>query len=494
MEAVRRSRTAIVDSEGTFSYADLDQASHRVASKLLGNKQDLAETRVAFLVTPSFTYAAVQRGIWIAGGIAVPLAISHPKAELEYVIQDAQADIVIVDPIFVSKVESLVTVVGFKLYMTSEVLADQGMPELPEVLDERRAMIVYTSGTTGRPKGVVTTHGNIKSQVGALVKAWEWNADDYILLILPLHHVHGIINGLASALAAGATCEFLPEFNARTVWKRLSSGEVTVFTAVPTIYHRLLTAWKDLPDDIKLTYSEGISHLRLMMSGSAALPVQMLEQWRQTTGHTLLERYGMTEIGMALSNPLHGVRRPGFVGTPLPDVEVQLVDEVGKLVSTGSGELEVKGPGVFLEYWQRPGETAKAFRNGWFRTGDMALNEDGRYRLLGRTSVDIIKTGGYKVSALEIEEVLRRHPTIEECAVVGIPDSQWGELICVGVELSQGGNLELETLQSWAQEYLAPYKVPRVLRCLQVLPRNAMGKVVKTDLIAMFESDSKSLG
>jgi malonyl-CoA/methylmalonyl-CoA synthetase len=153
--------------------------------------------------------------------------------------------------------------------------------------------------------------------------------------------------------------------------------------------------------------------------------------------------------------------------------------------------LEVKGPGVFLEYWQRPDETAKAFRNGWFRTGDMAINEDGMYRLLGRTSVDIIKTGGYKVSALEIEEVLRRHPTIEECAVIGISDPQWGELVCVGVELSQGVSLELKELQSWAQEYLAPYKVPRALRCLKVLPRNTMGKVVKTRLIAMFEADSR---
>ena len=224
MVVVRHSRNAIVDSEGTFTYADLDQASHRVASNLLEGKQDLVETRVAFLVTPSFTYAAVQKGIWIAGGIAVPLAVSHPKAELEYVIQDAKADIVIADPVFISKIESLVAVVGFKLYTTSEVLADQLTRELPEVLDERRAMIVYTSGTTGRPKGVVTTHGNIKSQVGALVKAWEWNADDHILLTLPLHHVHGIINGLASALAAGATCEFLPDFSARRVWKRLSSG------------------------------------------------------------------------------------------------------------------------------------------------------------------------------------------------------------------------------------------------------------------------------
>jgi malonyl-CoA/methylmalonyl-CoA synthetase len=226
-----------------------------------------------------------------------------------------------------------------------------------------------------------------------------------------------------------------------------------------------------------------------MMSGSAALPVQTLERWRAITGHTLLERYGMTELGMALSNPLTGERRPGFVGTPLPGVEVRLVDDAGVPVPEGTpGELEVRGPNVFLEYWQRPAETAQAFRDGWFRTGDVAVVERGAYRLLGRTSVDIIKTGGYKVSALEIEEVLRTHPAIGECAVVGVRDDEWGERVSAAVELRPDATLSLEELQRWAKSLLAPYKVPRALRPVASLPRNAMGKVVKPEVVALFRT------
>jgi malonyl-CoA/methylmalonyl-CoA synthetase len=199
-----------------------------------------------------------------------------------------------------------------------------------------------------------------------------------------------------------------------------------------------------------------------MMSGSAALPVSTLERWREISGHTLLERYGMTELGMALSNPLHGERRPGFVGRLLPDVDAQIVDEDGIQVIDGTpGELEIRGATVFSEYWQRPEETRQAFRNGWFRTGDVAVVEDGYYRLLGRTSVDIIKTGGYKVSALEIEEVLRTHPAIAECAVIGVDDAEWGELVSAAVELRPDATLSCEDLQVWARERLAPYKLPR---------------------------------
>jgi malonyl-CoA/methylmalonyl-CoA synthetase len=226
-----------------------------------------------------------------------------------------------------------------------------------------------------------------------------------------------------------------------------------------------------------------------MMSGSAALPVSMLERWREISGHTLLERYGMTEVGMALSNPLDGERRPGFVGVPLPGVEVRLVDEQGGEVAAGApGELEVRGPSVFAEYWQRPDETAAAFRDGWFRTGDMAVVEAGSCRLLGRTSVDIIKTGGFKVSALEIEETLRTHPVIAECAVVGIADDEWGERVSAAVELKQECGLTLDELQRWAKERLAPYKVPRALAAVPALPRNAMGKVVKPEVAALFKS------
>jgi malonyl-CoA/methylmalonyl-CoA synthetase len=225
-----------------------------------------------------------------------------------------------------------------------------------------------------------------------------------------------------------------------------------------------------------------------MMSGSAALPVQTLERWREITGHTLLERYGMTEIGMALANPLRGERRPGMVGVPLPGVDVRLVDESGAAPGEGaSGEIEVRGPGVFLEYWQRPDETRAAFRDGWFRTGDMAVVEQGSFRLLGRTAVDIIKTGGFKVSALEIEEVLREHPCIAECAVVGLSDQDWGERVSVAAELTVGSTLSLDALQQWAKARLAPYKVPRSLVTVAALPRNAMGKVVKPEVAALFK-------
>jgi malonyl-CoA/methylmalonyl-CoA synthetase len=257
--------------------------------------------------------------------------------------------------------------------------------------------------------------------------------------------------------------------------------------AVPTIYRKLIAAWDAAPDERRRSWSAGSAGLRLMVSGSAALPVQTLERWRDISGHTLLERYGMTELGMVLSNPLHGERRPGFVGTPLPGVEVRLVDDVGQPVPAGTpGEIEVRGGGVFLEYWGRPEATREAFRDGWFRTGDMAVLEHGGYRMLGRTSVDIIKTGGYKVSALEIEEVLRTHPDVAECAVVGLEDLEWGERVAVAVELREGRSLDLETLKSWARERLAPYKIPRQLRVVSGLPRNAMGKVTKAEVAALF--------
>ena len=372
---------------------------------------------------------------------------------------------------------------------TTEVLDAAPADALPHIGATRRALIIYTSGTTGRPKGVVSTHATIGAQVGALVDAWGWMPSDRILHVLPLHHVHGIINALCSPLAVMATCEMLDGFDADTVWTRLASGDISVFTAVPTVYHRLIAAWDAATPDTQRRWSDGAARLRLMMSGSAALPVSTLERWRAITGHTLLERYGMTEIGMALSNPLDGERRPGYVGQALPGVDVRLVDEQGGIVDEGTpGELEVRGPSVFREYWQRDAETAAAFRDGWFRTGDMAVFENGSYRLLGRTSVDIIKTGGYKVSALEIEEVLRTHPAIAECAVVGVADAEWGERVSVAVELRSESALTLDVLQPWAKSRLAPYKVPRALVAVSALPRNAMGKVIKPDVARLFSA------
>jgi len=482
-------RPAIVAADGTYSYDDLDVASRRVAASLLGADGDLEQARVAFLIPPSFAHAAVQRGIWRAGGVAVPLATSHPPAELAYVIRDSAATRVIGLASQREALEPLAAGAGARFLSVEDALEHGPADVLPHIGAPRRAMIIYTSGTTGRPKGVVSTHAVIGAQISSLVGAWGWRPADRLLLCLPLHHVHGIINGFGCALAVRATCEVLPAFDATIVWERLASGEITVFTAVPTIYTRLIAAWEAASPDVQRARSEGARRVRLMMSGSAALPVHVLERWRAITGHTLLERYGMTEIGMALSNPLDGERRAGFVGAPLPGVDVRLVDERGGAVPDGTaGELEVRGPSVFSEYWQRPDETKAAFRDGWFRTGDVAVHEGASFRLLGRTSVDILKTGGFKVSALEIEEVLRTHPAIADCAVVGVSDDEWGERVSAAVELKIGSTLSLEALQDWARPQLAPYKIPRALTTVATLPRNAMGKVVKPAVAALFKS------
>jgi malonyl-CoA/methylmalonyl-CoA synthetase len=405
------------------------------------------------------------------------------------VIRDAETEAVVVHPDFGAVMRAVRLPPVARTITTDEALGTAPRSALPKLADGRRAMMVYTSGTTGKPKGVVTTHASIAAQVTSLVTAWEWRADDWILLVLPLHHVHGIINVLTCALWAGARCEMLPKFDAERIWARIAAAELTLFMAVPTVYGKLIAAWEAAAPERRRAWSAGCAppRMRLMVSGSAALPVQRLERWREISGHVLLERYGMSEIGMALSNPLAGERLPGFVGTPLPGVEVRLVDDAGRPVPTGApGEIEVRGATVFLEYWRRPDATAAAFRDGWFRTGDVAVVEHGAYRILGRSSVDIIKTGGFKVSALEVEEALRAHPAIAECAVVGVEDPEWGERICAAVERRGETDLTLAALQAWAKERLAPYKIPRALRSVPALPRNAMGKVTKGEVAKLF--------
>ncbi len=484
------SNIAIVDGTGTFRYAELLEASGRVAAGLLQRATDLREKRVAFLVSPGFHYAAVQWGVWRAGGVAIPLALSHPEAEFDHVIGDSGTKTIVSDPKLSHRLRGVASRANAQLMTTSELLPSDPKP-LPDVHHSRRAMMMYTSGTTGKPKGVVHTHASVRAQVTALVEAWEWVPEDRVLLVLPLHHVHGVVNVLTCALWSGACCEILPGFDAEETWTRIVEQPITLFMAVPTIYARLIRSWEASPPAEQKRRTEACRKLRVMVSGSAALPVAVLERWRDLSGHVLLERYGMTEIGMALSNPLRGERVPGSVGTPLLRVEVRLVDESFEDVPDGTpGEILVKGPAVFREYWNDPSTTAASFHEGWFRTGDVAVTEQGRYRILGRQNLDIIQTGGYKVSALEIEEVLRLHPAIDECAVVGVPDSDWGERVCVAAELVPGATVALEELKQWAGERLAPYKLPRSLEPVARLPRNAMGKVTKSALVTYFNRNS----
>ncbi len=479
-------KRAIVATEGTFTYQDLLHTSAQVASCLLDNREDLEQQRVAFLVPSGFHYVAVQWGIWRAGGIAVPLCTAHPKPELNHVISDSGASIIIADPNFEPVLRSLAEEHSCRFLLTTE-LFQTTRESFPNITLHRRALILYTSGTTGKPKGVVTTHENIQAQVTSLITAWGWTTNDKILHVLPLHHIHGIINILTCALWVGAECHMLPKFNAEAVWNYFLNHDMTLFMAVPTIYVKLISAWEKASPEQQPVLSQACSQLRLMVSGSAALPIKVLQKWQEITGHFLLERYGMTEIGMALSNPYKGQRLAGYVGKPLPQVEVRLVDEMGDIVPEGTqGEIQVKGPGVFREYWQRPEATRKAFQGDWFRTGDQAVVENGNYRILGRLSVDIIKTGGYKVSALEIEEMLRTHPDIQDCAVVGVADEEWGQRVCAALLLQREGSLTVSSLRHWAKDKLAFYKIPTRILILEDLPRNAMGKVTKPKVAELF--------
>lgn len=395
------------------------------------------------------------------------------------------------------------------------------------------ALIIYTSGTTGRPKGALHTHASLAAQIGSLVGAWEWGQTDRILHPLPLHHIHGIVNALLCPHAVGAAVEFMPKFSPSGLWARLRQGHaapgggdaqqqppVTVFMGVPTMYVRLLQALDAMPPGADRDASVAAARaLRLTVSGSAACPVPLMNAWEQVTGTRLLERYGMTEVGMALSNPYAGERRPGFVGAPLPGVRIKVVPDSPSPpeaqppsedaaagadgdakppgsddsqqwgpVEEGPGELRLAGPALFAAYWGRPQATAEAFdEDGFFRTGDTVVRQAGSWRILGRTSVDIIKCGGYKLSALEIEAHLLEHPAVGEAAVVGVPDEAYGQVVAAVLAGKDGKPPPtLGELRVWARDVMAPYKTPTMVKALDAIPRNAMGKTNKKELLQLF--------
>ena len=479
-------KTAILADGKQYSYRQLITASSSFAADLLQDIDDLHEARVGFMVNPGFDYVKVQWAIWQAGGIAVPLCLTHPLPSLQYVIEDTNATIVVVSPEYAAILADLCKERSIRLVVLgSETLKENVV--LPTIDVTRKAMILYTSGTTNKPKGVVTTHKNIEAQVTTLVKAWEWTSADHILCVLPLHHVHGIINVISCSLCSGATCEFLPSFSAEAIFKLFLQGKLNLFMAVPTIYFKLIAYWESQSKEKQIELTECMRKFRLMVCGSAALPVTVMDKWQGISGQILLERYGMTEIGMAISNPYHGERKPGHVGKPLPGVNIRLVDEQNHDVKPDeAGEILINGDNVFLEYWNRPNATEESFVDGrWFKSGDIAIVEDGYYRIMGRNSVDIIKSGGYKISALEIEEVLRTHNLIKDCAVVGIDDEEWGELIVAAIVVSDSA-IDLKELNKWLREKMAAYKTPRKYLIVDELPRNAMGKVTKNDVKKLF--------
>ncbi|XP_033211791.1 malonate--CoA ligase ACSF3, mitochondrial isoform X2 [Belonocnema kinseyi] len=366
--------------------------------------------------------------------------------------------------------------------------------------------------------GVVLSHKNLQAQINALVSAWKYDSKDIILHALPLNHVHGVMNLLLCPMYVGARCIMLPKFETSSVWSQLlavnlqNSERSNVFMAVPTIYMKLIHEYDQLfskqPKIKEYIYTVCSTKIRLMVSGSAPLPKPIFDRWEEITGHRLLERYGMTETGMVLTNPLEGERIPGTVGNPFPSVEVRITKPesqggndtsvlvygtskkthvVTKSQEPISGDLQVKGDSVFKKYWNKPDVTAKSFTSdGWFKTGDTAQYENGVYKILGRTSVDIIKTGGYKVSALEVETALLGHSDIIDCAVVGVPDTTWGQKVAAIIVLRPGTEVILSQLRTFGKKSLPEYAVPTILKVVDKIPKNSMGKVNKPDILKTF--------
>ncbi len=487
-------RTALAGDTCDRSFTDLLDRAVTIAGALRTSAGLTTGQRVVLLASPGVAWVEAFLAIVLAGGIAVPLSPSYPPAELAWFADDAGAAAVLYSADQEDRAALMLRDrLALRLEHTQNTLAGPAAPAaaLPDLPPDAVALLLYTSGTTGKPKGAEITHANVAHQAELLREAWAFSPDDVLLHALPLHHLHGLGISLCTSLLAGATTRLLPRFDAARVWDEIAAGRATVWMAVPTMYQKLFEALDAAPPDVAARWKKGAAALRLATSGSAALPVTLAERWRAITGAIPLERFGMTEIGVGLTNPLDPAgRRPGWVGRPPRTVEIRLVDEHGAPVETGQGELLVRGPSVFAGYWGRPEATAAAFRDGWFLTGDRAeRGPEGDVRLLGRTSVDILKSGGYKLSALEIEETLREHPAVREVAVVGVPDDTWGDRVVAVIVPHPGREAELGTdaVRVWAKELIAPYKVPRDVVLVASLPKNALGKVVKPELLAMLQ-------
>jgi malonyl-CoA/methylmalonyl-CoA synthetase len=348
----------------------------------------------------------------------------------------------------------------------------------PRVEESDLAMILYTSGTTGRSKGAMITHGNVMATVTGLLAAWAWEPADRLLLTLPLFHTHGLVVGLHCALAAGATVELRRRFEAAAVLAELLQGTASLFFGVPTLYVRLVDELRKSGD------RSALARMRLFCSGSAPLAPETFEAFRELTGHAILERYGMTETGMNLSNLYAGARVPGSVGTPLPGVSARIVDAQGLDLFPGNeGELLVRGGNVFPGYWQAPEKTAESFLHDdlgrrWFRTGDLARQdpETGFFTLLGRRT-ELIISGGFNIYPREIEELLQSYPGVREAAVVGRAHPEWGEVPEAFLVVDR--EIDTNELIAWSRGQLAAFKVPRTIHIVDTLPRNALGKVQK---------------
>jgi malonyl-CoA/methylmalonyl-CoA synthetase len=452
----------------TSTFGDLEVRSNKIA-QLLRSRQFERGDRLCVYLANCVEFIELYLACLKLGVIFVPMNILYRDREITHILKDAEPRAAI------SNTALPVTVPEIPVWSMAELNADAEdfCSDRPRraAEGETPAALVYTSGTTGTSKGAILTHNNFAANAINLLACWQISSADRFLLVLPLFHVHGLGNGLHCWLISGCRMRLLERFEHQRAAEEFLNFQPTLFFGVPTIYVRLL----DIPTATARIIGRA---LRLCVSGSAPLPAQVLEEFHECFGHTILERYGMTETLMNMSNPYIGERRPGSVGLPLPGILVRLLDHAGNPVADGeTGEIYLQGPNLFVGYWRREEATRAAFAEGYFRTGDLASkSEDGYYTLSGRKS-DLIISGGFNIYPREIEEFLEEQPEISEAAVVAVADRLRGEVPVAYIVAN--GSLQVEVIAERCRAKLASFKVPRDFIVVERLPRNALGKIQK---------------
>ncbi|WP_038035776.1 AMP-binding protein [Thermopetrobacter sp. TC1] len=495
-QGVDETRPFITVSDGkggdarTLSFSDIRRMSLRMA-RALARMGARPGDRICVQVRKSPEALALYLACLAGGYVFQPLNMAYTAEEVRYFVRDAKPRILIVDPERKEALTDLAEETGAKLltlrgdWRGSFFMLQMVQPENfePVACDAQApAAMLYTSGTTGRPKGAVLSHGNLLSNARDLVSVWDFTENDVLIHALPIHHAHGLFVAINVPLLSGARLIWHERFDANAIVADLPRASVLM--GVPTFYARLL---KTPAHRLR----RAAANMRLFISGSAPLSPALHAAFEEATGHAIVERYGMTETGMIASLPLNGARKPGSVGFALPSVSLRIVDrETGEPLPQGeTGMVEVKGPNVFSGYWQQPEKTDEAFReDGWFITGDLGrIDDQGYLHLVGRAK-DLIITGGLNVYPAEVEAVLDSLPGVAEAAVVGIPDAEWGEKVCAIVAPDGSRRLDEKGLIAALKERLAGYKVPKRVVFVDALPRNAMGKVMKDSLRDMLLS------
>jgi malonyl-CoA/methylmalonyl-CoA synthetase len=453
----RRNEPGLEWNGSVYTFGDIDARSNRLTHALRARGLRQGDRLCVYLANRiefiDLYLAAVKLGV-----IFVPINILYREREMSHILGDAEPKL------FITEAELPA--------LAAEAASQPAALEAVPLEGDAPAALVYTSGTTGTSKGAILTHNNFATNAMNLTGCWQISDRDRFLLALPLFHVHALGNGLHCWLVSGCRMRLLERFEYQTATATFLDFKPTLFFGVPTVYVRLLETPVDAAREIG-------SRMRLFVSGSAPLPAQVLEDFRERFGHTILERYGMTETIMNISNPYAGERRPGSVGFPLPGVSVRILDRNGQPVADGeTGEVHLKGPNVFAGYWKRDDSTRDAFLDGWFKTGDIATrSSDGYYTLCGRRS-DLIISGGFNIYPREIEEFLAEQPEVAEAAVVGAPDRVRGE-VPIAFLVPRDPSCDCDALEARCREKLASFKIPRRFEMIDKLPRNALGKVQK---------------